>query len=182
MLEVQYGNLKIRVQEEPDYDINSADNKPYDKVIQMADADFAKSFSLTIQDGMELTTIMLIAPYYTPAYTIIADHPDGLLLMLNTIICIFDPIKCEIIRRLDIDPIGTMFEVHRYKEDYILYGEFEIYRVTSELEILWTFSARDIWVRCGSDEPAFVMKEDRICLYDFEDNYYEIDYEGKLLK
>lgn len=29
---------------------------------------------------------------------------------------------------------------------------------------------------------AFEMKSDRICLYDFEDNYYEIDYDGNVIK
>lgn len=30
-------------------------------------------------------------------------------------------------------------------------------------------------------EPAFEMKCDRICLYDFEVNYYEIDYNRLLI-
>lgn len=64
----------------------------------------------------------------------------------------------------------------------ILYDETDIYRIAEELLILWRFSGRNIFVRCAGDEPAFEMKVDRICLYDFKDNYYEIDYNGNLVK
>lgn len=57
----------------------------------------------------------------------------------------------------------------------------EIYRIDSNLNVVWQFSARDIFVRYQVEEPAFIMKKDRICLFDFLDNYYEIDYDGKLL-
>ncbi len=80
-----------------------------------------------------------------------------------------------------IDPMGTMFEAHAFGEDFILYGETDIYRVDNDLNIKWRFSARDIFVRQSGREPAFQMKEDRICLYDFWENYYEIDYDGNLL-
>ena len=69
------------------------------------------------------------------------------------------------------------------KGDFILYGEVEIYRVTPDLSIKWSFSGKDIFVRYHNNEPepAFKMKKDRICLYDFGDNYYEINYDGILL-
>ena len=57
----------------------------------------------------------------------------------------------------------------------------EIYRISSDLEVVWQFSARDIFVRYQGEEPAFEMKQDRICLIDFLDNYYEIDYDGNVL-
>ncbi len=31
-------------------------------------------------------------------------------------------------------------------------------------------------------EPAFEMKDERIRLYDFSDNYYEIDCNGKVIR
>ncbi|MDE7205768.1 MAG: hypothetical protein K2N90_01155 [Lachnospiraceae bacterium] len=37
-------------------------------------------------------------------------------------------------------------------------------------------------MRYMGEEPAFEMKRDRICLYDFEDNDYEIDYDGNVIK
>ena len=49
-------------------------------------------------------------------------------------------------------------------------------------EVVWDFGARDIFVRYHGKEPAFEMLPDRIRLYDFSDNYYEIDYDGKVIR
>ena len=68
-----------------------------------------------------------------------------------------------------------------YEKEFILYGEVEIYRVDKNLNVLWEFSGKDVYVKKSGGEPAFQMKDDRICLYDFSDNYYEIDYEGNIL-
>ena len=39
-------------------------------------------------------------------------------------------------------------------------------------------SMRDIFVSISNREPI-TIREKSICLYDFEDNYYEIDFDGK---
>lgn len=77
--------------------------------------------------------------------------------------------------------VWPLFDAYVYEDDFIIHGELDIFRVTRNLDIIWSFGARDIFVRCGSNEPAFVMKEDRICLYDFLGYYYEIDYDGNKL-
>ena len=101
--------------------------------------------------------------------------------MLNDVLCIFDPVTLEIMKKATISPFGTMFEVHPFGKDYILYGETEIYRISENLKEIWSFSGEDIFVRCGSNESAFEMKNDRICLYDFLGNYYEIYYDGNII-
>ena len=106
---------------------------------------------------------------------------EKVFLMLNDRLCVFNPATGRIDMKKRIDPIGTMFEAHAYGSDFILYGELFIFRISSNLDVKWVFAARDIFVRQSLDEPAFLMKEDRICLYDFYDNYYEIDYDGNLL-
>ena len=42
----------------------------------------------------------------------------------------------------------------------------------------WSFSGKDIFVSISNREP-FTIRENLICLYDFENNYYEIDFNGK---
>ena len=105
----------------------------------------------------------------------------GLLFAMNEIIGVFDPRTLDFEIKAEIEMLGTLIAVYPYKNDYILYGELEIYRVSESMEILWDFSGRDIFVKCYGDQPTFQMKEDRICLYDFEDNYYEISYDGKII-
>lgn len=57
----------------------------------------------------------------------------------------------------------------------------EIYRITKELSVQWQLCGKDIFETYAGGEPAFEMKSDRICLYDFEDNYYEISYDGEVI-
>lgn len=88
----------------------------------------------------------------------------------------------DIDKQQKLDTIGTMFASYPYKQDFILYGELDIFRVTSNLSIQWQFSGKDIFVSYNDDAPAFEMKSDRIYLRDFEGDHYEIDYDGKLIQ
>ena len=44
----------------------------------------------------------------------------------------------------------------------------------------WSFSGKDIFVSM-SDKKPFELCENSIKLYDFEENFYEIDFSGKLI-
>lgn len=178
----KFRDYHISINEAPPYSCNSTDNKYYDKVLVIEKSDFNKTIELEIEQNEETRSVLLIVPYYTPLESFIATHRDGLFMMLNDFLCVFDPETMTIVKQVQINPLGTMFEVHKLENDYILYGEMEIYRISEELDIKWEFSGRDIFVRYQGTEPAFLIKKDRICLYDFEDNYYEIDFEGKQIK
>ena len=100
-------------------------------------------------------------------------------MVFQDIFCILNPETLEIENKHEID-IGQVFAVCPYKEDFILHGELSICRVNRNLELLWEFDARDIFIR-QDDDPAFEMKPDRICLYDWLGYYYEIAYDGILI-
>ncbi len=102
--------------------------------------------------------------------------------MLNDLLCLFNLESLDIDKQQKLDTIGTMFASYPYKQDFILYGELDIFRVTSNLSIQWQFSGKDIFVSYNDDAPAFEMKSDRIYLRDFEGDHYEIDYDGKLIQ
>lgn len=176
-----YKEYKIRIHEAPRYSFNSADNKLYDEIIVIEDGDFNKCFEIEVELYGEVRIVLIIASYCTPTDSFVGLHKNGLFLMLNEVLCIFNPETLSIDKRIEIELMGTMFEVHPFGEDFILYGELEIYRISTELSIEWIFSGRDIFVRYQGDKPAFEMRKDRICLYDFEDNYYEIGYDGRLI-
>lgn len=176
-----YKNYFLSVYETSGYSENSTDNKNYDRIIRLEESDFNKQIIIEVTRGDNKKEILLIVSAHTPVSTCAALHPEGLFLMLNSTLCVFSPESLEITNMCEIDPMGTMFEARSYKDDYILYGEMEIYRVNKDLEVLWNFSARDIFVRYQGDEPAFEMKDDKICLIDFMDYCYEIDYDGNLL-
>ncbi len=176
-----YNEYNICIKEAPPYSFDSTDNKYYDTVIVIEEKDFNKSIEVEVEQYGETKTVLMVVPYYTPVESFVAPHRDGLFMMLNDVLCIFSPETVSVTKQTRINPMGTMFEVYPLENDYILYGEMEIYRISEELIVKWVFSGRDIFVRYQGNEPAFLLKQDRICLYDFEDNYYEITFEGKLI-
>lgn len=159
--------------------MDSTEHKQYDKRILFVESDFNKVIELEIEHDGKISTVLMVVPYYTPLTSFLAPHKCGLFMMLNDILCVFAPEDLSIIKQAQIDSIGTMFEVHPLGDDYILYGEVVIYRIDPDLNVKWEFSGRDIFVKTQGNDPAFILKDDRICLYDFEDNYYEIDLEGR---
>ena len=178
-----YEGYKIYIGEAPCHSFQSANNKSYDKIFEIENDNFEFKKSIEIKTNFRGDThsVLIIASYCTPARSFAALHRDGLFLMLNDILCVFDPKNLELSKKIKMYPMGTMFEVHPYGEDYILYGECEIYRISSDLNVQWQFSGRDIFVRSRGKEPAFELQKDRICLYDFEENYYEVSYDGKVI-
>lgn len=89
-----------------------------------------------------------------------------------------DVIEERIIKTKPTDTFGSVFSLNKFEDDYIVHGETEIVRYNSDLNKLWSFSGKDIFASV-TDKTAFEMTESSIKLYDFEDNYYEIDYNGK---
>ena len=176
-------DYEISIQEAPDYHWYSYDSKNYDKVFHLTSAeDFTRTILLTIKRAHQEKKVVLVVPYYT-----IVDHcalPAGnrLFLMLNDLLCLFNLESLDIDKQQKLDTIGTMFASYPYKQDFILYGELDIFRVKSNLSIQWQFSGKDIFVSYNDDAPAFEMKSDRIYLRDFEGDHYEIDYDGKLIQ
>ena len=182
MAKYQYKDYEISIYE-ASYNPNSADNKPYDIIIKIEKSNYIKYIEMKIEIYDMTKYVLLIASPHTliQYHTFTALHDNGIFMMLNEVLCVFNPETLDIDKQTTIDPWGTMFDVYSYEKDYILYGETDIYRISSNLAIMWKFSARDIFVRYKSAEPAFEIKKDRICLYDFLDNYYEIDYSGKII-
>lgn len=89
-----------------------------------------------------------------------------------------DVVKGEIIGINPTDIFGSVFSPNKFGDDYIVHGEIEIARYNRDLEKLWSFSGRDIFASI-TGKRAFEMSDNLIKIYDFQDNYYEIDCDGK---
>ena len=97
-------------------------------------------------------------------------------------ICIGNKIYCleipslKLIYHKKLDSV-TNFAIYEFKDDFIIHGELEIFRITKMGDIKWTFSGKDIWVNIEGKQEVEI-KDDRIKLIDFENNEYEIDFNG----
>ncbi len=85
-----------------------------------------------------------------------------------------------VIATYDTDLYGCAFGLYSTPDGYFIHGELEVARYDKDFNKKWGFSGRDIFVS-PNNKQAFQLLEDRVCLYDFEDNYYELDYNGNQL-
>lgn len=179
-------NYCVSISLEPDYNLKlvDIDSLPYDKFIILYKNKGTKTICLTLEKDNCIKKIAFVIPFYTKIDNCVLASREYLFLKFDNLLCLFEPRTMSVVQQAKISSAtGTMFAAYSYKEDFILYGEVEIYRVAPDLSIKWSFSGKDIFVRYHNNEPepAFKMKKDRICLYDFGDNYYEINYDGILL-
>ncbi|MBR4749801.1 MAG: hypothetical protein IK083_09570 [Abditibacteriota bacterium] len=87
----------------------------------------------------------------------------------------------RILRTMAFADQASKFGIFSVNGGYLIHGELDILMLNEELEEVWSFSGRDIFVSV-TGKKEFEIKEDRICLYDFEDDYYEIDFHGQLIR
>ena len=92
----------------------------------------------------------------------------------------FDVNNAHVTRTVILHTMAPNFEIHRVAAGYLIYGETEITMLNDELEVLLSFSGYDIFVS-ESNKTPFEITEDRICLYDFFDHYYELDFQGNVI-
>lgn len=176
MQKLSVKDYHILIRQEPNYSFNSSDNKYYDKILSIvADGEsYAKTISLTIEREGLKQEIALIVPYHTNTDHCGLPAGDRVFLMLDDRLCLFDPETLNMDKLVKIDPIAPLSVPCSYGQDFILYGELDVFRIGRDLSVRWRFSGKDIFV-------SFEMKDDRICLYDLEGGYYEISYDGKLI-
>lgn len=140
-----------------------------------------KTLSLTVEKDGCTRTCFFVVPCCTNVEACMLPTETGLFFLFDWILCLFNLESITIGHSATLNPTGTMFAPYPYQQDFILYGEVEIFRVRSDLSLVWSFSGWDIFVRPSGNEPAIVLKPDCICLHDFSDHYYKLDYDGNLL-
>ena len=164
------------------YTIDSADNKRYDYVLNPSSkrrGDMYKVSHLSIK-GIQNADIALIGDYYTYPEDCAILEDDNLAVLQNDYITQIDLKTVQIIAGYELDVFGTAFSIYRMSDGYLIYGEIEIIKLDNEFNTVWKFSGRDIFVST-TDKNAFELTDHSIKLYDFEDNFYEIDFDGKLI-
>ena len=125
--------------------------------------------------------IALIGDYYSDDEDCAVLENEILTVLMNDDVIRINVSSGELIQQVKTDLFGCGFGFYQAKDGYIIYGEIEIMMLDHELKKKWSFSGCDIFVSITGKNP-FQMFEDHISLYDFNDHYYEIDYNGVLIK
>ena len=144
---------------------NDSTKKYY--IADITTKDFIKRFILIVSIGE------------TEGENIVLDN-EILTIMLDGFIVQIDINNNQMAKCKETDSFGSAFTMKKYKNDFIVHYECAIVRYDENLNEIWSFGGADIFANVNG-KVTFVMAKDRIKLYDFEDNYYEIDYDGKII-
>lgn len=173
----------IKIELDDTYAVGSKDNRPYDIELN--------PFNLT-RSGSYAHSIAVDLFYKEYKIALVSNSPvcssddiatlccDILTIMQNQVITQIDITSGKMVRYAELDTVGDNYSIYNFNDGFIIHGEYEITMLNSRLEKQWSFRGNDAFVAHG-DKSSFEIKEDRICLYDFEDTYYEIDFDGKVL-
>jgi hypothetical protein len=131
--------------------------------------------------GTKNAEIALVGDYYTSDIDCAILEDNILTVLQNDYISQIDLETVQIIAGYELDVLGTTFSIYRMSDGYLIYGEIEIIKLDNEFNVAWKFSGRDIFVSI-TDKNAFELTDCSIKLYDFEDNFYEIDFNGNLIR
>ena len=182
LLNNQTYEIEIAIDET--YVLNSTDNKHYDYVYnpnKLGDNDFINVFSIKIKSRVKDTRIALIGGLYSNIEKCAILNENTLIVLQNDMIFQIDITTGELLDSKNIETFGSNFAIYQIQTGYIIHGEIEILKLTFDFEIEWSFSARDIFATLDG-KPAFQLCDNCIKLYDFENDSYEIDFNGKLIR
>ena len=165
------------------YTVESADNRSYDYILnpnKLGRNNMYRTLCVSVT-GAQNAEIALVGDYDTSEIDCAILEGDTLTVLQNDYITQIDLETVQIIASYKLDVFGTTFAIYYMPDGYLIYGEIEIIKLDNEFNTVWKFSGRDIFVSI-SGKNAFELTERSIKLYDFEDNFYELDFDGNLIR
>lgn len=169
--------IKINIDET--YTVDSMDNRHYDVVLNPCNykrSDLSKTLSIHIDLFLHDYSIALIGPFYTyDSHCATLDNETLTVLQDNTITQL-KITEGTIIRHVKFDCwFGCNDAIYKVEQGYVIVGEIEITMLDFDFTKKWSFVADNVVV-----SSTFKLQENSMCLYDIEDNYYEVDFDGNL--
>lgn len=145
-----------------------------------AEDEFSKTRILVIDNDETIHKIALVGDMFLYEEHCAVLEDTVLTVLQNNMLVQIDLSTCRVTNQKPIEEFGGNFELHLTPVGYLVYGESVIATYDSDLNQIWNFSGKDIFATI-SDKTAFTIENDSIKLYDFEDNFYELDFNGKLI-
>lgn len=182
ILENESCTVKIDIDET--YTVDSADNRYYDAVLNTSNykrGDLTKTLAIHIDSFSEELHIALIGPCYMRDIDCAILENDVLTVLAGHTVTQIRITDGSVIRHVKLDCYGYTFAIYKVEKGFVIYGEMAIIMLYPNLVEKWSFSGEDVFVSV-SGKTSFEITESSICLRDFMDNYYEIDFEGNRIK
>ena len=179
---LQNEKYSVRITTADTYIEESADNRKYDYILnpnKLGRHNMYRTLCISVT-GTKNAEIALVGDYYTSEIDCAILEVDILTVLQNDYISQIDLDTVQVVAGYKVDVFGTTFAIYRLPDGYLIYGEIEIIKLDNEFNTVWKFSGRDIFVSI-TGKNAFELTDHSIKLYDFEDNFYEIDFDGKVI-
>lgn len=175
----------VNISIDEQFTVNSTDNKHYDKIYNLNNyrkSDYYRTTSIDIDLSSKKISIALVGDYFSYDMDCALLDDDILSVLQNRFITQIRVTDGSVVDQTDLQESASInYAIYKVPKGYILYGEIDIVGLSNDFKRKWTFSGRDIWASVTGKNP-FEICEDRIRLYDFCDNYYEIDFDGKIIR
>lgn len=183
-MRLENNNYIIEITNDENYSLDSADNTMcYDYIYNPNNISremMYTTFSTKIISPNKEIKVALIGGAYSFVEDCAIIKNDTLIILQNETVLLIDLPSGKLVNYINIDTFGCNFAIYEIASGYIVYGEIEILKLSFKFDVEWRFSARDIFVTVD-DTPPFIICDKSIKLHDFNNNYYEIDFEGKLI-
>lgn len=178
-------HCRAEIEYDPTYTLDSADNHFYDVILNPDNyqrRDDYKVLSISADLFSSELYIALVGPFYYASILDCVILEEKILTVLQEdVITQINLADGSIVRHITLDSLGGNFAIYKIEKGYIIYGEIEIIMLDFDFNEKWSFSGKDIFVSVSGKTP-FELRENSIHLWDFEDNEYEIDFEGKSVR
>lgn len=173
---------QVTINQDETYTINPSNHMKYDfhwNPKDYTDDDMYTTFAIDVK-GKNSAKIALTGNYYSYPENCAILEERRLIVLQNYDIYVIDLEEMRITGKYYVEDMACNFGIYRIADGYIIHGEIEIKKLNLQFERIWSFGGRDIFVN-PNGKKEFEIAENTIRLYDFENNYYEIDFDGKEL-
>lgn len=184
-MKLNYKNLEIEIFDGINYTLNSNDSLREYKKIHFKNIGTCHKNSHTIiikESGIEISSALIYQFHemngiYNDSF--ILEDDKIWIINYNEIYCLHIP-SLELAWHKEFDS-HVNIAIHKLKDDIIIHGESEIFRITKAGEIVWSFGGRDIWFNVEG-EPEITIENNTIRLFDFVSNEYVLDFDGNQIE
>lgn len=169
---------------DPVYTLSSSGNKQYDLEWNPenlhGDHDHNTTFAIQISSPTRVLNIALVGDLNSYDTNCAVLDGNVLTVMQDNTISQISTENGGLLLHKEFACQGCTFGLYRVSKGYVIYGEEEILMLNQEFDKLWGFTSRDIFVSCTRGE-AFAVDECSIRVYNWFDDYFELDFTGKVI-
>ena len=176
LLENDISRIEITI--DTTYTIDSADNRYYDFVLNPQNYkrdDYYKTLAIYIDLSYCEFTVAAIGSYYSYDFDCAVLENDILTVLQNDNILQIRITDGALLGCKVLECIGINYGIYSLPDGYVVYGELEISKFSKNLNKMWEFSCKDVFV-------SFELCDSYIKLSDWDDTHYELDFDGHLIR